>query len=90
MRFITHFRFRPEVRNEAVRRFQETGGLPPDGVKLLGRWHAISGNEGWVLSESDDAKAQTEWILGWSDLLDFTITPVVDDREFTEVLGRAG
>ena len=56
---------------------------------MLGRWHAASGNEGWVLSETDDAKAQSEWILAWSDHMAFTITPVVDDQEFTEVLGRA-
>ena len=27
-----------EMRAEAVERFRKTGALPPEGVKLLGRW----------------------------------------------------
>jgi hypothetical protein len=88
MKFITHYRFRPDVRNEVIKRFQETGGTPPSGVEMLGRYHATSGNEGWVLSQTDDPKAQSEWIMHWSDHLDFTTTPVIDDSEFTEVLQR--
>jgi hypothetical protein len=88
MKFITHYKFLPEARNEAIRRFKETGGAAPEGVNMHGRWHATSGNEGWILSETDDAKAQMEWIMRWSDLLSFEITPVGDDAEFTEVLNR--
>ena len=86
MKFITQYEFRPEARNEAIRRFQETGGTPPEGITMHARWHATSGNEGWILSETEDAKAQAAWILQWSDLLSFRITPVTDDAEFTEVL----
>lgn len=88
MRFITHYTFLPQSRNEVLGRFQETGGPPPEGVKMIGRWHATSGNEGWVLSETDDAVAQSEWILGWSDHLEFTTTPVTDDDEFVAALQR--
>ena len=40
MKFITTFTFRPdpEARAEGIARFQKTGGLPPEGVKLLSCW----------------------------------------------------
>jgi len=40
MKFMLTFTFKPEVkgRDEAIARFKKTGGQPPKGVKLLGRW----------------------------------------------------
>ena len=40
--------------------------------------------------ESDDAKALTEFSLMWSDLIQLTIVPVVEDAELAEVLQRSG
>ncbi len=37
--------------NAAVARFLETGGAPPEGVKMLGRWHGMNG-QGFAISES--------------------------------------
>jgi len=31
----------PAVRNTATERFLKTGGKPPAGVKMVGRWHDI-------------------------------------------------
>ena len=40
MKFVVTYSFEPdrEKRDEAIARFQRTGGLPPEGAKLLGRW----------------------------------------------------
>jgi hypothetical protein len=74
MKFMLTFAIRPETkgRDEAIARFKQTGGQPPKGAKLLGRWTAadfrllgrwtaadFSG--GFDLIESDDAKALTEF-----------------------------
>lgn len=90
MKFMQTFVIAPERRDEALGRFKETGGQPPKGVKLLGRWTAADSSGGFELIECDDAKALTAFSLQWSDLMEVTITPVVEDAEFAEAVERAG
>jgi hypothetical protein len=92
MKFMLTFEIRPEVkgRDEAIARFKKTGGQPPAGAKLLGRWTRADFSGGFDLLESTDAKALTEFSLMWSDLLDLTIVPVLEDEDLGEVLKRAG
>jgi Protein of unknown function (DUF3303) len=53
-----------------------------------GRWHGTK--SGSLVAETDDIKGLYEWTSQWSDLLDFTVTPVMDDAELAEVLKRIG
>jgi hypothetical protein len=69
-----------------VARFLETGGMPPKGVKMLGRWHGVG--LGFALAESKDGKALFEWMAQWSDQLELAVHPVVEDREGAAVLRR--
>ena len=69
----------PENRDVAQARFRETGGLPPAGATMLGRWHRLSGHAGYVLCESDDAVAVGKWMQDWTDVLTFEVVPVGDD-----------
>ena len=86
MLFMVHWTYRPEHRNAAIARFKETGGVPPAGVKLLGRWHAVTQGHGFNLMESNDAIAIAKGCLEWSDLLTIEYFPVVDDEGATKVL----
>jgi uncharacterized protein DUF3303 len=90
MKFMLTFAIKPEAkgRDQAIARFKKTGGQPPKGVKLLGRWTAADFSGGFDLLESDDVKALTEFSLMWSDLMELKIVPVVEDAELTEVLKR--
>ena len=90
MRFMLTFSWKPDTRTraEAIARFRKTGGVPPKGVKLLGRWTRADFSGGFDLLESDDPKALTEFALVWSDLMELTIVPVVEDSELGEVLER--
>jgi hypothetical protein len=75
---------------EGIARFQRTGGQPPAGVKLLGRWTRTDFGGGFALLETDDPKALTEFALSWSDIMSLTTAPVVDDQSLSEVLARGG
>jgi uncharacterized protein DUF3303 len=88
MKFMLTFSIRPETkaRDEAIARFKATGGQPPKGVKLIGRWTAADFSGGFDLIESDDAKALTEFALMWSDLMELRIVPVLEDADLGEVL----
>ena len=87
MKFMLQYTIDPPMYKAAVARFLQTGGLPPEGAKLLGRWNA--GGQGWLLAESDSAKAIYEWTAQWADLIRFpVVTPVSEDEETAAVLQK--
>ena len=90
MKLMLTFTLKPETRDTAFGRFLKSGGRPPKGVALLGRWTRADLNGGFVLLESDDPAAVTEFALAWTDLMELTVVPVVEDRELTQVFTGAG
>ena len=90
MKFMLTFTLQPDTPNEAIARFLKTGGQPPKGAKLLGRWTGTDLSKGYDLLETDDPSALTELALQWTDLIEMNIVPVVEDRELGEVLKRGG
>ena len=86
MKFMVTWKIAPSHMTPAVKRFLETGGLPPKGVKMLGRWQGAG--LGFALAECKEGKALFEWMAEWSDHLDLAVHPVVEDREGAAVLRR--
>ena len=91
MKFMMTMTFKTEVgtRNDAIARFKETGGRPPTGVTLLGRWVGADFSGGFILLETNDPVALTEFALLWSDLVELKVAPVVEDPEIISALERA-
>lgn len=87
MLFMITYAFGSGQREKAQDRFKKTGGGPPAGAKMLGRWHNVAGLRGFVLAESADAVAIGKWMQEWTDLLAFEVTPVVNDEDVLKVLG---
>jgi len=85
MKFIVRWSIPKSSVVAAEARFLQTGGQPPAGVKMIGRWHGMSGG-GVLIAETNDAKALYAWLGYWNDLLEFDTTPCVDDAEGGEVL----
>ena len=90
MKFMMTFDWTPDTkeRSEAIARFRKSGGLPPDGAKLLGRWTRADFSGGFDLLESDDAQALAQFALMWSDLMRLEIVPVLEDSALAAVLDR--
>ena len=90
MKFMLTFDWKPDTktRAEAIARFRKTGGLPPKGAKLIGRWTRADFSGGYDLLESDDPQALAEFALMWSDLMNLTIVPVLEDEQLSQVLAR--
>ena len=85
MQFMVSFTIKPEHRSATIKRFMETGGPPPEGVTMLGRWHGASGGRGFTVAESDSIEAVATWCHQWADLLSFHIEPVMNDEEAARV-----
>jgi hypothetical protein len=91
MKFMVTFEWEAdaEIRAEGIARFRKTGGLPPKGAKLLGRWTRADLSGGYDLIETDDSQALAEFSLMWSDLMRLSVVPVLEDGPLAEVLARA-
>jgi hypothetical protein len=84
---VIEYEVRPEHRDQAQARLKATGGPPPEGTKMIARYHKAGGLGGYVIAETDSAEAMCRWTQAWSDLLTFTVTPVVDDETIAKVIG---
>ena len=86
MLFIVRWEISQTVRKAAIERFLKTGGAPPEGVKMLGRWHTADGEYGFAVAESDSVQAIGKWSMAWNDLLPMDVRPALDDQGMGAVL----
>jgi hypothetical protein len=91
MKFMVTFDWAPDAakRGEGIARFRKTGGLPPKGAKLLGRWTRADFSGGYDLIESDDLQSVAQFAIAWGDLMALKIYPVLDDEGLAQTLERA-
>jgi hypothetical protein len=87
MKFIVQWKGLPTAENAVIERFMKTGAPLPDGVQLLGRWHAIGGLRGVSIVETDDTSKLAALSLAWGDLLTMRIFPALTDEELGAALG---
>ena len=78
MQFMVTWKLPPASYKQALARFLETGAAPPEGLKILGRWHAAGSTRGFSLVEGTEA-ALMESLAVWADLMEVHAVPVVDD-----------
>jgi len=89
MLFIVNWTALPEVQKTAAERFLQSGGAPPDGVRLLGRWHGIGSIRGFAVCECSEVEPIARWALGWADLFSLDIVPAMTDEQVGKMLTEA-
>ena len=72
----------------AVERFLGTGAPRPEGVKMIGSWHAPGSSHGCLVIEGTAEQAY-EHAAEWSDLLEMVTTPVLEDADAGAVAAKA-
>jgi hypothetical protein len=85
VKFILSYTLPQATYHGARDKFLASGGLPPAGVKLLGRWHGMNGS-GVAIAETDDPKALYAWYAEWLEFLPINITPCLEDADAGAVL----
>ncbi len=91
MKFMITYDWAPdaEARAKGFARFKKIAGATPKGVKLLGRWTRADLGGGYVIVEADDPRALGAFSLEWSDLMDLSISPVIEDADLAELIRKA-
>jgi len=77
----------PSAIRSAAKRFLETGGTPPEGATLVGRWFGTNG-KGCLVVEASDPKQILELVTEWSEFMQIEATPAIEDQEAGEVLAK--
>ena len=88
MKFIVQWNGLPTAERSVIERFMKTGGKAPEGVNLLGRWHATAGLHGFAIVETDDVRGLSALAFEWGDLLTMSIVPAMTDEELGAALGK--
>lgn len=89
MLFICQWTLDPDDRNEAIKRFLETGGKPPEGVTLLGRWFTVGHSGGFAIVEADSTAPLQQLALEWNDLLHMEVYPALTDEQAAPLMAAA-
>lgn len=55
---------------------------------MIGRWRAPGSVCGWAVVEGEDLKALYEHVAQWANLLDFQVTPVLQDSDAAQALSK--
>ncbi|MCW8278126.1 DUF3303 family protein [Pseudomonas sp. PCH199] len=86
MLFIVTWSISPDNRNAAVERFLKTGGTPPAGVTMKGRWHAVGSSAGFGVAEASDVVPIQQWVLEWNDLMNMEVHAALTDEQIAPLL----
>lgn len=91
MKFMVTFSLQPDAqkRAEGIARFKKLGAQAPAGAKFVGRLTRADLSGGFVLLETEDPKALGEFAYTWSDLMDLSISPVLEDEGLAQVFGTS-
>ena len=78
----------PANASSIIEQFMKTGGMPPENIELLSRYHNLDGTGGFAILESTDPAALADYALDWNGLIEIVITPIMDDETIGAVLGK--
>ena len=76
---IEHFRNGDPV--PVYRRFRDRGRLLPEDLHYVSSWIDEKLERCFQLMETENRRLLDEWIVGWSDLVDFEVYPVISSKE---------
>jgi Protein of unknown function (DUF3303) len=63
------------------RRFRDRGRLAPDGLIYVSSWVNEQLHCCYQLMETEHRELIDQWIVNWSDLVEFEVYPVITSKE---------
>ena len=88
MLFMVIERFKDRNPRPIYQRLREGGRTMPEGLTWVGSWIEANFDRCWQVMECDDPRKLQEWILGWNDLMEYEIVPVVPSKEVQELMKK--
>jgi hypothetical protein len=85
MKYMLAWKIAPGHIRSAAEAFLKAGAPLPKGLTLVGRWHAPGSAYGWAVVEGSES-GLAQHVAEWEHLLEFQITPVLEDAEAGKAL----
>ena len=82
-------RFRNRDPRPIYARLSERGRQMPEGLRYIDSWVEPNFDRCFQLMEASDPRLFQEWILGWTDLMEFEIVPVVPSKDTRSLMESA-
>jgi Protein of unknown function (DUF3303) len=60
--------------------------MMPDGLRYVGSWIEVNFDRCFQVMECDDARLLQQWIVNWTDLIEFEVVPIATSEETREVV----
>jgi len=86
MKYMSVWSISPENLPAVLERWTKHNPMPGKGVEMLGRYHEMGTGKGYALFEAKSPGALAKYLLGWADLCDQKVVPVLDDKEMKRAL----
>ena len=86
MLFMVVERFKNQDAGAVYRRLRERGRMMPDGLRYVGSWIEVNFDRCFQVMECDDARLLQQWIVNWTDLIEFEVVPIATSEETREVV----
>jgi hypothetical protein len=86
MLFMVIERFRNRDARAVYRRFRDHGRMMPDGLRYVGSWIEVNFDRCFQVMECDDPRLLQQWIVNWTDLIEFEVVPIATSEETREVV----
>ena len=51
-----------------------------EDIRVVGRWHDLSGSSGVCIAECNDTSKLNSWMLNWAPICVISVIPVVEDE----------
>ena len=82
MKYLVHFRLKPDLKNKAVEFFEARGPNRHLGVSFLGAWIGKEEDVAFVLLDSDSEDHLAATGKTWGQFGTYEATPVVDIQHY--------
>ncbi len=86
MLFMVIERYKNRDARAVYRRFREQGRMAPEGLTYVGSWIEANFDRCFQLMECGDPRLLQEWVVRWSDLIEFEFVPVVPSKDTAETV----
>jgi hypothetical protein len=79
---VEHFKNDDPV--PVYRRFRDRGRLAPEGLQYISSWVDTKLERCFQIMETADRDLLDQWIMNWSDIVEFDIYPLISSKEAAE------
>ena len=86
MQFMVIEKFRGQDGKAVYRRFRDKGRMMPEGLRFVASWVSADLGRCFQVMEAEDITLFQQWVVQWSEVVEFEIVPVVPGKDTAAAL----